>query len=381
MAAEGRALADNEASGTRRRRSRGGAATFGGRPARGHGRESRCASTGTRAHRGPRGVYQPGRRRGSCERHVDRRWSDEAHDHVASSRPAGCAGVVTRTPLTPLAKGAIAKKSSAVVSIRLVASWRRCGTAASRRFRRGSCRGHHRGAADARSGRGRRATAVTRWPLSDKAPRQVWAALLDDDESPVPDLHDVPANCRPSTAKQQTRRDQLTVHADRGSSKASTPVAYLLADLGVTKSHARPRRSNDNRYHAASPRRTPAATSSASGSPTPPPSTAPAPRRRGHRPPPRRVAHRPRAYHDPVDVEPVAARLTAARRPGPPPSPRYHSLRIGMSIGMGDGAISQFESVSPWHSSTPRPPSTVSVPRPPNSLSLPPLPCSVSSPL
>jgi hypothetical protein len=46
----------------------------------------------------------------------------------------------------------------------------------------GSCRGHHRGAPDARSGRGRRTTAVTRWPSSDKAPRQVWAALLDDDE-------------------------------------------------------------------------------------------------------------------------------------------------------------------------------------------------------
>jgi len=38
---------------------------------------------------------------------------------------------------------------------------------------------------------------------------------------------------------------QLTLHADRGSSMASKPVALLLADLGVTKTHSRPRVSND----------------------------------------------------------------------------------------------------------------------------------------
>ena len=37
-------------------------------------------------------------------------------------------------------------------------------------------------------------------------------------------------------AKQNIVRDQLTIHADRGSSMASKPVAFLLADLGVTKS-------------------------------------------------------------------------------------------------------------------------------------------------
>ena len=41
---------------------------------------------------------------------------------------------------------------------------------------------------------------------------------------------------------------QLTIHADRGSSMASKPVALLLADLGVTKTHSRPRVSNDNPY-------------------------------------------------------------------------------------------------------------------------------------
>ena len=39
---------------------------------------------------------------------------------------------------------------------------------------------------------------------------------------------------------------KLTIHADRGSSMTSKPVAFLLADLGVTKSHSRPHVSNDN---------------------------------------------------------------------------------------------------------------------------------------
>jgi putative transposase len=52
-------------------------------------------------------------------------------------------------------------------------------------------------------------------------------------------------------AKQGIDRDQLTIHADRGSSMASKPVAFLLADLGVTKSHSRPRVSNDNPFSEA----------------------------------------------------------------------------------------------------------------------------------
>ena len=51
--------------------------------------------------------------------------------------------------------------------------------------------------------------------------------------------------------KQHVERDQLTIHADRGSSMASKPVAFLLADLGVTKSHSRPHVSNDNPYSEA----------------------------------------------------------------------------------------------------------------------------------
>ena len=45
--------------------------------------------------------------------------------------------------------------------------------------------------------------------------------------------------------------DQLTLHADRGTSMASKPVALLLADLGVTKTHSRPHCSNDNPYSEA----------------------------------------------------------------------------------------------------------------------------------
>jgi putative transposase len=52
-------------------------------------------------------------------------------------------------------------------------------------------------------------------------------------------------------AKQDIPADQLTLHADRGSSMTSKPVAFLLADLGVTKTHSRPHVSNDNPYSEA----------------------------------------------------------------------------------------------------------------------------------
>jgi putative transposase len=41
---------------------------------------------------------------------------------------------------------------------------------------------------------------------------------------------------------------QLHLHADRGTSMTSKPVAFLLADLGVTKTHSRPQVSDDNPY-------------------------------------------------------------------------------------------------------------------------------------
>jgi putative transposase len=52
-------------------------------------------------------------------------------------------------------------------------------------------------------------------------------------------------------AKQGIARGQLTIHADRGSSMTSKPVAFLLADLGITQSHSRPHVSNDNPFSEA----------------------------------------------------------------------------------------------------------------------------------
>ena len=46
-------------------------------------------------------------------------------------------------------------------------------------------------------------------------------------------------------------RDQLTIHADRGSSMRSKPVPQLMVDLEVTRSHSRPHVSNDNPFSEA----------------------------------------------------------------------------------------------------------------------------------
>jgi putative transposase len=51
--------------------------------------------------------------------------------------------------------------------------------------------------------------------------------------------------------KQNIQPEQLTIHADRGSSMTSKTVAFLLSDLGITKSHSRPHVSNDNPYSEA----------------------------------------------------------------------------------------------------------------------------------
>ncbi len=52
-------------------------------------------------------------------------------------------------------------------------------------------------------------------------------------------------------ARQGIKSDQLTLHADRGTSMTSKPVAQLLVDLGVARSHSRPHVSNDNPYSEA----------------------------------------------------------------------------------------------------------------------------------
>ena len=51
--------------------------------------------------------------------------------------------------------------------------------------------------------------------------------------------------------KQGIQSGQLLIHADRGSSMRSKPVALLLSDLGVTKTHSRPHTCDDNPYSEA----------------------------------------------------------------------------------------------------------------------------------
>ena len=54
-----------------------------------------------------------------------------------------------------------------------------------------------------------------------------------------------------TVAREHIGPGQLTVHADRGAAMVSKPVAFLLADLGITKTHSRPHVSNDNPYSEA----------------------------------------------------------------------------------------------------------------------------------
>ena len=54
-----------------------------------------------------------------------------------------------------------------------------------------------------------------------------------------------------SCERQHIGPDQLTIHADRGPSMTSQPVALLLATLGVVSSHSRPQVSDDNPFSEA----------------------------------------------------------------------------------------------------------------------------------
>jgi putative transposase len=54
-----------------------------------------------------------------------------------------------------------------------------------------------------------------------------------------------------AAAQHQIDAGQLTIHADRGSSMTSKPVAFLLADLGITRTHSRPYTSTDNPFSEA----------------------------------------------------------------------------------------------------------------------------------
>jgi len=54
-----------------------------------------------------------------------------------------------------------------------------------------------------------------------------------------------------TVAREGIAPGHLTVHADRGAAMVSKPVAFLLAALGITKTHSRPHVSNDNPFSEA----------------------------------------------------------------------------------------------------------------------------------
>jgi putative transposase len=74
--------------------------------------------------------------------------------------------------------------------------------------------------------------------------RYVVGWLVSDRESASLAQNLIEQTCR----KQSIIPGQLIIHADRGSSMTSKPVAFLLADLGITKTHSRPHTSNDNPF-------------------------------------------------------------------------------------------------------------------------------------
>jgi putative transposase len=51
-----------------------------------------------------------------------------------------------------------------------------------------------------------------------------------------------------SCERQEIQPGQLTVHADRGAPMIAKSMVFLLADLGITKTHSRPHVSNDNPF-------------------------------------------------------------------------------------------------------------------------------------
>lgn len=75
---------------------------------------------------------------------------------------------------------------------------------------------------------------VVGWLLAGRESQELAQALIAD-----------------SCAKQHVAPGQLTIHSDRGSPMKAKPVAQLMADMGVTKSHSRPHVSNDNPFSEA----------------------------------------------------------------------------------------------------------------------------------
>jgi putative transposase len=80
--------------------------------------------------------------------------------------------------------------------------------------------------------------------ILDLFSRYVVGWMVADGESAALASQLIEETCR----KQNIAPGQLTLHADRGSSMKSKSVAFLLSDLGVTKTHSRPHVSDDNPF-------------------------------------------------------------------------------------------------------------------------------------
>ncbi len=83
--------------------------------------------------------------------------------------------------------------------------------------------------------------------ILDVYSRYVVGWLVADCESAVLAQKLISETCE----RQGIQPGQLTIHADRGPSMKSKNVAFLLADLGITKTHSRPHVSDDNPYSEA----------------------------------------------------------------------------------------------------------------------------------
>ena len=73
--------------------------------------------------------------------------------------------------------------------------------------------------------------SVVGWRLADDESATLFRPLSED-----------------AIAKYNLPRGQLTLHADRGGPMKAKATAFLLADLGVARSHNRPHTSNDNPF-------------------------------------------------------------------------------------------------------------------------------------
>jgi putative transposase len=72
---------------------------------------------------------------------------------------------------------------------------------------------------------------VVGWMLADRESAKLAERLIEE-----------------SCQKEGIQAGQLTLHSDRGPAMASQPVAFLIARLGITKTHSRPHVSNDNPF-------------------------------------------------------------------------------------------------------------------------------------